>query len=69
MSARLSTKNISSSVLQAEYAVRGELVMRAEELAKQLAKDKIAGQKSLSFDEIIYCNIGKISDGSHAQYK
>nr|AIT69938.1 alanine transaminase [Eucheuma denticulatum] len=40
-----------------EYAVRGELVLRAEELAKKL---KLAQQPAaaLPFDHVTYCNIG-----------
>jgi len=54
----LSNASISPRVVKAEYAVRGELVIRAENIAKQLAKDKQTGQKTLPFEEIIFCNIG-----------
>ena len=45
--------NIPSSVLSAQYAVRGELVQKAGELKKRL----INGE-SFAFDEVVFCNIG-----------
>jgi alanine transaminase len=50
----ISVKNINPKVLKAEYAVRGAIVIRAQELQDQLASKP----GSLPFDEIIYCNIG-----------
>lgn len=39
---------------QAEYAVRGEIVLRANEHQKALERDP----SSLPFDKVVYCNIG-----------
>ncbi|KAI8995984.1 pyridoxal phosphate-dependent transferase [Gaertneriomyces semiglobifer] len=46
---------LNSSVVNAEYAVRGELAIRAEELRKELAKNT---KSSHAFGKIINCNIG-----------
>jgi len=55
----LQLSSISGNVLKTEYAVRGELVMRAEQHAKALVHAKLTGQPhSLPFDDILYCNIG-----------
>lgn len=43
---------VNRSMAAIEYAVRGELVLRAEALAKQLPS------VDLPFDKIVYCNIG-----------
>nr|AIT69933.1 alanine transaminase [Ahnfeltiopsis flabelliformis] len=43
---------VNKSIAAIEYAVRGELVLRAEALAKQLPS------VDLPFDKIVYCNIG-----------
>eukprot|EP01116_Phalansterium_solitarium_P022553 TRINITY_DN7488_c0_g2_i1.p1 TRINITY_DN7488_c0_g2~~TRINITY_DN7488_c0_g2_i1.p1 ORF type:complete len:515 (-),score=233.51 TRINITY_DN7488_c0_g2_i1:386-1930(-) len=58
MSKLLTLKNINPRVTGAEYAVRGELVMRAEKLTKVLEAQKAGGARQLPFDEIVYCNIG-----------
>ncbi|EGC31753.1 alanine transaminase [Dictyostelium purpureum] len=50
--------NICQNVRNAQYAVRGELVIRAESISHQLEKQKKEGSKVLPFDEIVYCNIG-----------
>ncbi|EGG24468.1 alanine transaminase [Cavenderia fasciculata] len=51
--------NICPTVKTAQYAVRGELVIIAESLAKKLQEQqKNNTEKSLPFDEIVYCNIG-----------
>jgi len=47
------TSHTTPMYYQAQYAVRGAIVLRAMELAKQMA----AGEK-LPFDRILYCNIG-----------
>jgi alanine transaminase len=52
----LTLKNMNQSVVAAEYAVRGELAIRAEQLRSQLA-DKTSGTR-LPFDGVISCNIG-----------
>ncbi len=36
----------------------GEIVAIADQLAHQLAKDRQSGQKTLPFEEVVYCNIG-----------
>ncbi|KAM9958137.1 hypothetical protein ACTFIW_013117 [Dictyostelium discoideum] len=50
--------NICQNVRNAQYAVRGELVIRAEAISHQLQKQKTEGTKTLPFEEIVYCNIG-----------
>ncbi|KAJ3348552.1 hypothetical protein HDU83_001234 [Entophlyctis luteolus] len=50
----LSLNNISKGILKAEYAVRGEIALRADELRKQL----LAHPTSLPFKKITNCNIG-----------
>ncbi|KAG0597947.1 hypothetical protein M758_12G032500 [Ceratodon purpureus] len=50
----LSLETINPKVIKAEYAVRGEIVIRAQTLQQEL----ISKPGSLPFDEIIYCNIG-----------
>jgi len=52
--AQMTMANINPKVVAAEYAVRGEIVLRAGELQAQLAR----GDASLPFKEIVYCNIG-----------
>jgi len=55
----LSLKTLNPKVIDAQYAVRGELVMRAEQHAKTLDMQKKNPEKKLlPFDEIVYCNIG-----------
>jgi len=55
----LSLDTISSKVTKAEYAVRGELVLKANEILKTLQKAKQEGKQSpLPYNEIIFCNIG-----------
>ncbi|KAH8705008.1 putative alanine aminotransferase [Talaromyces proteolyticus] len=51
---RLTLDNIRPEVRDAQYAVRGELAMKAEEFRERLEK----GDKSLPFDNIIFANIG-----------
>lgn len=50
----LHPKRINPKVLEAEYAVRGRLVLEAEKLNKKLSKPN----HGLPFEEIIFCNIG-----------
>eukprot|EP00462_Mataza_sp_D1_P006731 CAMPEP_0175125486 /NCGR_PEP_ID=MMETSP0087-20121206/3339_1 /TAXON_ID=136419 /ORGANISM="Unknown Unknown, Strain D1" /LENGTH=523 /DNA_ID=CAMNT_0016407321 /DNA_START=18 /DNA_END=1589 /DNA_ORIENTATION=- len=45
---------MNANVLNAEYAVRGKLVLMAEELQKQLKQPN----HNLPFNEILFCNIG-----------
>eukprot|EP01080_Neovahlkampfia_damariscottae_P002449 gene2449-3159_t len=49
----LKKENLNPNVLEAQYAVRGTVVLKAIELQQKLK----SGEK-LNFDEIIYCNIG-----------
>jgi len=50
----LHPNRINKGVVQAEYAVRGQLVLTAEELQQKLKEP----DHNLPFDEIIFCNIG-----------
>lgn len=50
----LNIKNINPHVVEAKYAVRGELAVRSEEYRAKLAK----GDSGLPFDQIISANIG-----------
>ena len=50
----LTVETLSADVRAAAYAVRGEIVQHAQELAAQLA-DKPG---SLPFQRVVYCNIG-----------
>ncbi|OQS08012.1 alanine aminotransferase 2 [Thraustotheca clavata] len=50
----LTKATINPRIVEAEYAVRGAIVLRSGEYQKQLA----SGDKSLPFDKIIPCNIG-----------
>ena len=52
-SSRLTGETISPYVKKAEYAVRGDIVVRAGEIAKELK----AGKK-FPFSDIVMCNIG-----------
>jgi alanine transaminase len=51
----LTADKINAAVKQAEYAVRGAIPIRAEELRKECADGKDHG-----FDEVISCNIGAL---------
>ena len=55
--APLALSNINPSVLAAQYAVRGELVIRAQAHAAALAR----GEKR-PFKQLLYCNIGNPQD-------
>ena len=50
----LSIDNINPAVLEAKYAVRGELALRANELTEQLKKDNT----NLPFKDVVHCEIG-----------
>eukprot|EP00898_Chlorokybus_atmophyticus_P006856 jgi/Chlat1/7171/Chrsp57S06748 len=50
----LTVQNINPNVVRCEYAVRGAVVLHAQELEKQLQENP----GSLPFDEVVYCNIG-----------
>jgi alanine transaminase len=49
--------NLPHNVVATQYAVRGALVLRANELEKQLKNDPLFRARN-SFDRITYCNIG-----------
>lgn len=51
----LSVDNINPAVVHAEYAVRGELALRANVLTEQLNKH---GQGDLPFSDVVHCEIG-----------
>jgi alanine transaminase len=53
-SGKLSVASLNPSVVNAEYAVRGELVMRAGQIRAQLAEKP----GSFPFDKLVECNIG-----------
>lgn len=50
----LTRESINPAVVAAEYAVRGAIPLRAEELRDELA----AGSSALPFDTVVSCNIG-----------
>lgn len=50
----LTLQSVNPDVREAQYAVRGEIVMRAQALQEQLKKKP----GSLPFERIVYCNIG-----------
>lgn len=53
---RVVTKQtLNKHVLEAQYAVRGAIPLRAEELREQLEKGE---GKDLPFDTVVSCNIG-----------
>lgn len=54
----LTTKTINPLLLQAEYAVRGELVIKADAIREQIKKDP----KSKPYDSLVSCNIGNPQD-------
>lgn len=49
----ITEETLNPRVVNAEYAVRGEIVARAGELQKELASGK-----KLPFDSLVFCNIG-----------
>ena len=51
---KLTIKNINPNLLKAEYAVRGPIVARSEEIKEDLA----AGRGNYPFKTVISCNIG-----------
>ena len=50
----LGVETLNKRVLAADYAVRGEIVRRAQVIAKELE----TGSKQYPFDKVVYCNIG-----------
>jgi alanine transaminase len=56
---RLSVKDINKSVVAAQYAVRGPLVIRSQKYNEQLNKAAADGVAAdLPFNQVINCNIG-----------
>lgn len=56
----LSKESVNPKVLKAEYAVRGKLVIRAQEHAKAIKDAADKGQPSpLPFAHVTLCNIGR----------
>ena len=53
-SSTLTTGNINQAVLTAEYAVRGELVLRAAAIKQEIAADPT----SKPYSKLLECNIG-----------
>jgi len=50
---------MNPKAMEAKYAVRGELVLRAMQYEEELEKARVNGTaSSLPFDKIVYCNIG-----------
>jgi alanine transaminase len=68
--APLTLADIRPRIVQVEYAVRGEIVRRAQQIAEDLARSKANGGGSGSgngsgngkgpypFDKVVWCNIG-----------
>ena len=55
----LTASTINPRVLSAQYAVRGELVQRAETMKAEIAAAKAAGKASpYPFESLVQCNIG-----------
>lgn len=52
-SSKLTGETISPHVMKAEYAVRGDIVVRAGEIGKELKKGK-----KFPFTDLVMCNIG-----------
>jgi alanine transaminase len=53
----LNRESINPAVLNVEYAVRGELALKADTYAQQIAGTKPGGDK-LPFDKVVTANIG-----------
>ena len=52
--ALLGIETINVNVINAEYAVRGEIVQLATKLAKELEQRK----DDFPFEKVVWCNIG-----------
>ncbi|OAO14336.1 alanine aminotransferase 2 [Blastocystis sp. ATCC 50177/Nand II] len=52
-SSRITIDNINQKIRTADYAVRGEVVIRAMEIDKELKQGK-----KFPFDSLLYCNVG-----------
>jgi len=58
--AKLKESNLPEPVLKSEYAVRGEIALRAQEIQAELDAAKKTGmtQTKYAFDKLVPCNIG-----------
>jgi aspartate/methionine/tyrosine aminotransferase len=58
--AKLQESDLPGTVLKSEYAVRGEIVLRAQEIQAELDAAKQAGvaHTKYGFDKLVPCNIG-----------
>jgi hypothetical protein len=60
----LNKETINQNLVRAQYAVRGELAIRAEELRLVsqtllfMVKELKRNPNSLPFDKVVFCNIG-----------
>lgn len=52
----LTTETINPAVLKVEYAVRGELALKADQYSQQLSSS--SSQSKLPFDKVVTANIG-----------
>ena len=52
-SSRVTIDNINQKIRTADYAVRGEVVIRAMEIDKEMKQGK-----KFPFDSLLYCNVG-----------
>ena len=52
-SSRITIDNINQHIRTADYAVRGEVVLRAIEIDNEMKKGK-----KFPFDNLLYCNVG-----------
>lgn len=52
--ANLNSSNINPNVLKAQYAVRGPIVVRADEISREIQQDP----SKYPFKDLVYCNIG-----------
>ena len=52
-STRITIDNINQHIRTADYAVRGEVVIRANEIENEMKKGK-----KFPFDSLLYCNVG-----------
>ncbi|KAK8795715.1 hypothetical protein WA158_000371 [Blastocystis sp. Blastoise] len=54
MGTRFNIKSVNPNVIASEYAVRGEIIIRANEIEDKIRR----GQKFPFGDKLIYCNVG-----------
>lgn len=52
---QLTTQNMNGLIRNMKYAVRGKLVLRAQEIQQEISQNP---NHNFSFDEVIFCNIG-----------